>query len=240
MTFNEFEKVVSKERLGRYLMATQSNQQKAMALYRLNINLSHSAYSLIGLLEIALRNAIHNHYSAQYGSSSWLIQACEPGGWLTQPHAEETRKVIAKASQSLRAKGQLTPAKLLAELNFGVWRYLFNKHQYQYGDRTLHKIFPNYVLPIYVGPQPYGAEDEAQVQLYKWLDQINRIRNRVAHYEPLCFDKNQAKADSHYITSIYNLMLKFLDMMAIDRSILHGIDDMPKSIKKLDAFIAKL
>ena len=58
MKYQTFEKIVSPERMQRYIDATMGNKQKAMQLYKYNVMLSHDLFSVICYFEIALRNAI--------------------------------------------------------------------------------------------------------------------------------------------------------------------------------------
>ena len=79
MRFQEFEKVMSRHRMNRYLMACAGQSRKAMTLYRLNLRLSQEMFTIISCFEVALRNAIDTHYLQNLGTD-WLRTAARPGG----------------------------------------------------------------------------------------------------------------------------------------------------------------
>jgi hypothetical protein len=56
MRFQDFEKVMSRHRINRYLMACEGRSKKAMTLYRLNLRLSQEMFTIISCFEVALRN----------------------------------------------------------------------------------------------------------------------------------------------------------------------------------------
>jgi hypothetical protein len=71
MKYNEFEKIISPERLNRYLLANNGNTKKAMTLYRLNLRLSQELFTVISCFEITLRNAINRHCMNTLGSDCY-------------------------------------------------------------------------------------------------------------------------------------------------------------------------
>ena len=54
MKYIDFERVYSRERLSRYVLACNNNKQKAMYLYRYNLKLSKEMFAIIGCFEITL------------------------------------------------------------------------------------------------------------------------------------------------------------------------------------------
>lgn len=62
MKYTDFEYVLSPERMGRYLQACGDDSQKAMTLYRYNLQLSQEMFTVISCFEVALRNAIDRHF----------------------------------------------------------------------------------------------------------------------------------------------------------------------------------
>ncbi len=51
MRFQDFEKVMSRHRINRYLMACEGRSKKAMTLYRLNLRLSQEMFTIIAALK---------------------------------------------------------------------------------------------------------------------------------------------------------------------------------------------
>jgi hypothetical protein len=79
MKYLEFETALSRPRLGKYLTACKGDKQKAIRLYRQNVRLCQKFYGSLGILEIALRNAINVHYLNQLKDPDWLINQAKSG-----------------------------------------------------------------------------------------------------------------------------------------------------------------
>lgn len=80
MPNSQFHTAISEPRYNRYLAAC-GNKQRALKLYRANINLSQELYGVIGVFEIVLRNSIDRHMMERHGSF-WLEDAVSGGGYL--------------------------------------------------------------------------------------------------------------------------------------------------------------
>src|SRR5690606_7405125 len=132
-------KIMSEPRMNRYLLACGNDSRKAMTLYRLNLKLSQQMFTVISCFEIALRNAIDKHYKAIYGND-WLRDSIVAGGFFNVHKTKRTKSIIYKAHQRLGAK--YSHNKLIAEMDFGFWRYLFAKPQFNAGGKTLMQVFP--------------------------------------------------------------------------------------------------
>jgi len=104
----------------------------------------------------------------------------------------ETRKKIKNTKKELRRP--YTHDRLVAALSLGFWVKLFDKLQFRVGDKTLHKIFVN---------RPHGIN---QKTIYKSLVKIRDFRNRIAHLEPICFNRLHKK-DLSYAEDHYKIIL---------------------------------
>jgi hypothetical protein len=67
--------------------------------------------------------------------------------------------------------------KVIAELTFGFWPSLISKHFHPLWSASLHKAFP------------YAHAPRRAVHLR--LEVIRRLRNRIAHHEPILTSKNK-------------------------------------------------
>lgn len=83
MSYKTIEIALSKPRIERYLIACNGNKRKALKLHRLNIRLSQSFYSLIGLFEVTLRNAIDDHYKTVLADNEWLVNSTSSTGMFS-------------------------------------------------------------------------------------------------------------------------------------------------------------
>ncbi|MEO6630929.1 MAG: hypothetical protein ABIN13_04380, partial [Mucilaginibacter sp.] len=122
-----------------------------------------------------------------------------------------------------------THSKLVAELGFGFWRYMFASHQFANAGRTLLRIFPS--KPVSTRQIQYNNNF-----IFNQLAEINKIRNRIAHHEPICFIAFQAVKNTQYIRQNYNSILQLFQWMNIDeQSLLYGLDHISSVCNNIDA-----
>jgi hypothetical protein len=197
MKFKEFEKALSKARLSRYLSACNGDETKALSLYKLNIRLSEKFYAILSLFEVTLRNAIDIHYSLQFNDREWLKNQCTGNGFLNNPAFAGNRFKAKKiVDENIRSLGvQYNHDRLLATLSFGFWVNLYAPMQFRFAGQTLHEIFIN---------RNKGTKPK---DLYNDLLQILEFRNRIAHHEPICFNRTH-QIDVSSPKLIHNLILQ--------------------------------
>ena len=68
---------LSAERLAPYVAACQGNQAVALRLYEWNLSVSGAFYEALGIVEVALRNALHQRLTDRHGHL--------PGHWYDDP-----------------------------------------------------------------------------------------------------------------------------------------------------------
>jgi len=113
-----------------------------MTLYRYNLQLSQELFTLVSCFEVTLRNRIDRQLKGSHGND-WLRDAILPGGALYYDRrVEKTRKIIEKAYNELMREGSYSHSKLLSEMEFGVWKYMFSNVVYALMGQTLLRIFP--------------------------------------------------------------------------------------------------
>lgn len=140
MKYLEFEKIMSSSRMSRYALATYNDLRKAMTLYRYNLKLSQEMFTVIGCFEVALRNAIDSHVKLNLGND-WLKNGADTNGIFDNRNCFNTKNNINEAIRKINPN--YLHQKLVAELGFGFWRYLFAQHQFSATGRTLLRIFPS-------------------------------------------------------------------------------------------------
>ena len=217
MKYGEFVDVISPERMCRYVSACANNTKRAMALYRYNIKLSQEMYAIISCFEVTLRNKINKEMKANFGND-WLRDFVLPGGRFdTDPRVEGTRKIIKKGYEGLVRCQRYSHTKLLAEMEFGVWKFMFNNVQYRLSGRCLLNIFPNKPTST-----PQFQYDNAFV--FNALDVINNMRNRIAHHEPKCFG-NDGKIDTQSVMFFFMRIMQLFHWMNVDaNALLYGMN----------------
>lgn len=225
MKYSEFENIMSTTRMGRYLAACNNNSKRAMTLYRKNLHLSQELFTIISCFEIALRNSIDQHYLTIHGNN-WLRQAASNGGMFDNQRCRLTADNINEAIQKLNAN--YTHNKLVAELGFGFWRYMFAPHQFLLAGQSLLAIFP--AKPQSTPGMQYNASF-----VFNQLSKVNNIRNRIAHHEPICFISGQPVKSTTYARQHYTLLLQLFQWMTIDEGkLLYGLDHINMICNKID------
>lgn len=87
MNYKDFEQIISKNRLQRYLIASNYNSKAALTLYRNNLRISQEMFTIISCFEVALRNSIDKILTKQLGpewlkySHSKLLASLDFGSW---------------------------------------------------------------------------------------------------------------------------------------------------------------
>lgn len=127
MEYKKIEEIISASRMSRYLNACCGDARKAMKLYRENLRLSQQLYTIVSCFEISLRNAIDKELTRNLGQN-WLRDSVQTGGIFDNRRFEKTQKTISKACRGLSSN--YTHFKLIAEMEFGIWKYMFSNPQY--------------------------------------------------------------------------------------------------------------
>jgi hypothetical protein len=225
MIYYAFERVMSAPRMTRYLVACGNKSRKAMTLYRLNLRLSQEFLTVISCLEVGLRNSIDRVYLNQLGAQ-WLRVAASPGGVFDNVHCRKTATIINDAVHRLGAR--YTHNKLVAEMDFGMWRYLFARPQFAAAGRTLLSVFP-------AKPRSTSLVQYNSSYVFGELAKINDLRNRIAHHEPICFQAGLQVKDTTQIGNVYGLIIQLFQWMQVDESaLLYGIDHVVPLCDRID------
>jgi hypothetical protein len=157
---------ISQPRLDRYIVASNNDLDAALDLYEWNVLASGAFFESLGALEIALRNAMHEQLVV------WC--ASDPGEWYDDPKSVfnvKTKQAIRLARDRVKSKGaQETPGRVVAEINFGFWRYLLTgSYQQPLWVPCLQHVFP-------------GSKRQA---IETPVASLHELRNRIAHHEAI-------------------------------------------------------
>jgi len=160
---NELEKTISTDRLEPYRASVGGDRELAVRLYEQNILLAESLYGILHGLEVAMRNSIHSQLEASYGQPEW---------WKLIQLESEQASMLRNAQQALQRGGKpLDAGRVVAELNFGFWTGLLGPKYTDLWRNHLVKAFSRRTV------------QRAEVQIR--LNSIRKLRNRVAHHEPI-------------------------------------------------------
>lgn len=160
---------LSPERFAPYLQNTGGDIQGAVRLYEWNMAVSGVMYEALGILEVALRNALCRQLDAHHGTLT--------GQWYDDPFhvlSDPARADIVAARRRVRKRGRPeTPGRVVAELNFGFWKFLLAKrYEATLWTGHLRLAFPR-------------LQPQRRAVVYRALDELHMLRNRVAHHEAI-------------------------------------------------------
>jgi hypothetical protein len=158
---------LSPERLAPYVRAA-GTVPAALRLHRWNTAVSAALFEDLANVEVVLRNALDERlqawHVARHGSGDWWD---DPDRVLEPQRHEDV--AIAKA----RLTKPATHGRILAELNFGFWRFLLSRRY----EATLWTPILRHAFPRLTPPRRGEIGDR--------LQRLNRLRNRIAHHEPV-------------------------------------------------------
>lgn len=226
MRYIDFQQIMSNPRMDRYYQACGNNSRKAMTLYRLNLRLSQEMFTLISCFEVALRNAIDQHYTSTLGAN-WLRNSAATGGRFNNRNCAFTANSINDVITNLGAN--YSHGKVVAELGFGFWRYLFSRHQYRAAGQSLISVFPG--LPPSTSAMQFNS-----IFVYNELAKTNKIRNRIAHHEAICFTPTMNVKNTAFARQNHAHVIQLFKWMNIDEAaLLYGLDHIIKVCNEIDA-----
>jgi hypothetical protein len=170
---------LSKPRLTKYLAASAGHPQRALELYEWNSQVSAALMRDLAHIEVALRNAYAEAIDQYWAGRSvdWTRSATtlfaplirNRNGHRVDINTQHREQLL---TASARVRPTDPPGKIIAELPFGFWRYLSSAaHEKTVWVRYLHRAFPP------------GTDRKRDVD--NVAAALNRLRNRVAHHEPL-------------------------------------------------------
>ena len=159
--------LLSAARFATYLTACGGDPAEAIRLYAWNIEASAALWGGFSLLEVCLRNAMHRELTSLVSHEDWWI---DPTIRLQREQADAVAKAVAFV-RSTKGPGY-SADDAVAELTFGFWTALLaNRYHQQLWVPALAHSFPQWT----------GRRGVLQ----RRLERLRRLRNRVAHHEPI-------------------------------------------------------
>lgn len=156
---------LSEPRFATYLKKASGDATFALTLYLYNSRLAKSFLFPLSVAEVTLRNAVDGVLLQMFGAA-WHQDADFRDNVLTPESLGALEKAIDRARSNERGK-------VIAELTFDFWSNLFRN---EYAD--LWRTKANIAFPGL-------AHGEGRHEIQVLVREINRLRNRVAHHEPI-------------------------------------------------------
>ncbi len=142
------------------------HKELGLKLYAWNSALSQALYTPLQGLEVTLRNAISNRLRAKFGPTWYDLN---PGSALHYPLPD----MLLKTRTELGRRGIVAEhGRVVAELNWGFWTGILAKRYEPLWRSDLRQVFQSH------GPLTRNA-------VFQPLDDLRRLRNRIAHHEPI-------------------------------------------------------
>ncbi|WP_034593776.1 Abi family protein [Hamadaea tsunoensis] len=181
-----YEPYLGNERFARFLSAAHNDRSRAVALVDWDREMRGELQKILGEWEIALRNAYDAVMSRWWiGPEHWLLDPMSPVRRPIMHGAEDvnkrSREAIVRAVRRMRPDEPI--GQLISHLNLDFWRYLSVKaREKSLWVPALHRAFPR-------GTERFDVDRQ--------IDMLYRLRNRVAHHEPIFH-----KPIKTYVTSL--------------------------------------
>lgn len=170
-----FTAIIPPIRAARYTEWETVSGIPASNLYKMNTEISAALYECLQVLEITLRTGVQNGLNRSNGTD-WVM----PG---TRSHllTSDQHEKCDRAGAVLEFHGnEITPDNMVAALTLGFWTGFFGKNS-ENAFRGATKSFDNVYL------KKVGRRRPVRTDMSDRLDHIRRLRNRIAHYEPILY-----------------------------------------------------
>jgi len=159
---------LSTERIKPYVVRSAGDLERALRSYVFNTEISEAFYTPLQGLEIALRNAVHGRMTSHFGEEWYSSEGVRCLQHPLTRMIDEARLALA------RDKKAIAPGRMVAELSLGFWVTILGpKCETPLWRPVLRHAFPH---------RPRGTERK---EIQGALNAIRRLRNRVAHHEPI-------------------------------------------------------
>ena len=171
---------LTRDRLTSYSEAVNGDIHEAIGLYNWNARVAASLHEDLGCLEVVFRNAVDEALVA-YGTAQ---------GW---PEVWYRRRSLFPGKQGYRAWNQIEAArkratghpphqeihgKVIAELNFGFWRFLST-------EPYLTSLWVPAAAAAFPQHSSAGNPRQVRADVESRMQRLNFLRNRIAHHEPV-------------------------------------------------------
>jgi hypothetical protein len=203
MTILKAVKSISKNRLATYRARFDVNtDEKSLGIYMWNKKLCGVFLPVLQLLEVSFRNAIHEGY-LEYQKKQLLIENRDRTDLEQKLDREwfktffvnnsaahpESYNHIAQAERALASKQKPKDIdNIISKLPFGFWANLTSK-KHDAGQADSLELWPTIRKEVFPGALRGGAMISMK-EIQDTIFDINDIRNRIAHHEPIWHAKH--------------------------------------------------
>ena len=193
MNFQAIADRLTTARLGSYLRATSGDIETAVRLYDWNTNAASALYEDLGRLEVVFRNAIDGALMRYGREKGWQEVWYRRVQLFSGQQASRAQDDIdaARLRATRYGKDEEIHGKVVAELNFGFWRYLCERpYLTSLWVPAVGSAFPMH--PEASNPRQIRTDAADRMQ------RLHFLRNRIAHHEPI-HQRNLSRDHAHVL-----------------------------------------
>lgn len=167
--------VLSAPRISTYELAAgtaDSEDQSALNLYLWNAQISGAFLTPLHICEVVIRNAVADALETKYGTK-WPWAPAFEQSLPSPPVGYSPRQDLFNARKKAHTIGKVIP-----ELKFAFWQRMFTR-------RHDARLWNTYLFLIMPGLDTSKPVNNLRADIYKDLEEIRSLRNRIAHHEPI-------------------------------------------------------
>lgn len=170
----ELPEAISLPRFATYLRARNNDRVAALRLYCWNMEVSAAFMSPLQMCEVSVRNGIVEAIEAVHGAA-WPWS----NGFLRSLPVPRVAGHYDPASNLRFVAAQFpTVGKVVAELNLAFWEKMMTRGQDQ-------RLWAPHFVRVFPGVPAGLPIPVARNQAHQSLFEIRKVRNRIAHHEPI-------------------------------------------------------
>lgn len=168
--------VISAPRFATYLQARANDRERALALYRWNLEVSAAFMGPLHLCEVAIRNGVSEAIESIHGGAWPWTQ-----GFLRSLPSPQRGYNPSRDLRQTAARHPTT-GKVVSDLKFAFWERILT----QRFDRSL---WQQEFFSSFPGAPQGGGLANARQRYRDDVEKVRLLRNRIAHHEPI-FTRN--------------------------------------------------
>jgi len=219
----QIEEAISAPRLNTY-RSLASSDDHAWALYRWNIDLAAEVAPIAADLEVTLRNTIHDRLTDHFDRGDWWAA----NSLLLDDVTAKMLTDVVRKHQKQITKGTGGPGKVIADTTLGVWVLLLGRG----GNSALGRAI-DYETKLWRPTLRFGFSKgtltrsgrerrPTRAEVHKRAALFQRLRNRVAHHEPILNGIQTPGSNTIVsLSDVWKQSLELLGWMSPDLANLH-------------------
>lgn len=197
-------KTLSASRLSTYKKPhlCDASDEQSLGLYAWNKQLSGLFYPVLQVLEVSLRNAINNAYieyheklvENSHQPKDWPTEKAKIDPlWFCNAYTAANNNIAFKQIRTVkndlaRVGKPIDPDNVIAKLTFGFWVHMTDKNHRASSppaNPPIIELWPKLNSLVFPDAKDVNNTPLSINHISATLMEVNRLRNRIAHHEPI-------------------------------------------------------